>query len=125
MGVLQDIWKERQSSPAPAGRMPACVTLSGFCRWLGIKAVHCDSKSLDWLTGLKLPAGLTMDGGHIRFPGSELQEHAAGWRVLDAHLDRYFSPKDRFGGRGNTLFLAALAGLVMAYEMRTLRKRGV
>lgn len=124
MGVLQDIWNHRQSGPRGPGRMPDCVTLSGFCRWLRIKAADFDSESVDWLLALDLPAGLTMDGGFVRFPGAEIQDHAVHWRVVRGARDRFLRPEDRFQCAAPTFFLAAIGGLVTAYELRTLRKRG-
>lgn len=121
MGVLQTMWEHHQAGGRQA--MPKWIRLSEFCTWLGIEAEDADSQSVDWLLSLRLPGGLILEGGHRRFPGAAMEDHVVQWQVGD-DSEPCLQRGELFAGHGPSFFLAAVSGLVIAYELAMLRKRG-
>lgn len=111
--AIQKLWDERFVGSLPMSRD---VELSGFCRWIGCKAV--DLVCIEDLESLDLP--LAMSVGSVRFPGNELQDNQASWRVVGDHPN--LRPGEIFGGCGCNAFEALVTALMTAYEMITYRK---
>lgn len=127
MGVLAEMWKDRQTHALPpAGRMPKQVRLDEFCDWIGIEEEEADGLSLDWLFGLDIfERRFTLDRARQRFAGSELADYEVLWEVGHVLPTDCFRKGELFGGHGPDLVRAALSGLMVAYELSWHRKQQV
>ena len=111
--IVEEIWNRRYDADLPMSRE---VKLAGFFRWIKCKA--CDLTSFEGLERLAVP--LALGGGHVRFPGHELQDVASSWVVVGPHTN--LRRGELFFGTGKNLFESSVSTLMTAYETIVLRK---
>lgn len=116
--MLIKIWDRRTSGPVP---MSDDVRIDDFVEWLHD---HAD-RLTDVVFGGGI-GGLAPAGGHVRFPGSDVQDFEFHWRVVRGNVKRNPGPTNRgelFVGRGDTQIEAAIDGLVTAFELMKMRSK--
>lgn len=124
MGVLAEMWKDRQTHALPpAGRMWKEVQLDEFCDWLGIDEDEANALSVDWLLRLDiLEFRITLVGARRCFVETEHERYEVAWEAREDMPTICLHKGERYSGRGPDFCSAGLSGLIVAYELGWLRK---